>query len=214
MLGNRKQTEVCKWKSIIEVVGPERCTLCKQLEETFSEDEKWKILMAVFSTRAPATLRKHAGAMNTYMRWCQVTGYDPSPIIEQKTWNYCSFLKGACAPATRADSFIKAARVTIQLLSMKASSWDTGSDRIEGTIVQCLDTKRVLQHAVPMTVRQVEIIEETIFDTSAPAGKRIVAGFARFCVGARLRHSDATRVTAEPTIDDSRPSTSHPGSEE
>ena len=112
--------------------------------------------MAVFATRAPSPLRKHAGAMNMYMGWRQVTGHDPFPTLEQKTWNYCSFLKGTCAPATRADSFIKAARVTIQLLSMKASSWDTGSDRIEGTVVQCLDTKRVLQHAVPMTVRQVE----------------------------------------------------------
>ena len=63
--------------------------------------------------------------MNMYMRWCQVSGHDPFPILEQKTWNYCSFLKGPFAPATRADSFIKAARVTIQLLSMKASSWDT-----------------------------------------------------------------------------------------
>ena len=97
---------------------------------------------------------------------------------------------------------------------MKASSWDTGSDRIEGTVVQCLGTKRVLQQAAPMTVKQVEIIEETISDASAPAGKRIVAGFVRFCVGASLRHSDATRITGEPKIDDSRPSTSNPGSEE
>ena len=81
--------------------------------------------MAAFATRAPLTLRKHSGAMNMYTRCCQVSGYDPFPILEQKTWNYCSFLKESCAPATRADSFIKAARVTIQLLSMKASPWHT-----------------------------------------------------------------------------------------
>jgi len=149
-----------------------------------------------------------------YMSWCQVSGYDPFPILEEKTWNYCSFLKESCAPATRADSFIKAAPVTIQLLSMKASSWDTGSDRISGSILQSLDTKRELVQASPMSVKAVETLEDLIFDTSVPMGKQIIAGFVRFCVGARLRHSDAIRITTEPKMDESRPASSDPGSEE
>ena len=149
-----------------------------------------------------------------YMRWCQVSGYDPFPILEQKTWNYCSSLKETCAPATRADSFIKAARVTIQLLSMKASSWDTGSDRISGSILQSLDTKRELVQASPMNVKAVETLEDLLFKASEPKGKRIIAGFVRFCVGARLRHSDAVRITTEPKMDDARPAHSDPNTDE
>ena len=74
-----RQIEVRKWKSIIEAVGPERCNLSRNLLELKTEDEKWNVLLAVFHTRAPATHRKHAGAMNLYMRWCQSYGFGPFP---------------------------------------------------------------------------------------------------------------------------------------
>ena len=82
-----RQIEIRKWKSIIEVVGPERCSLSQNLLELKTETEKWNVLLAVFHTRAPSTLRKHAGAMNLYMRWCHTCRIDPFPLTEQKTWN-------------------------------------------------------------------------------------------------------------------------------
>jgi hypothetical protein len=111
-----RQIEVQKWNTIIEAVGPSRCNLGRSLEELHTEADKWKVLPAVFHTRAPSTLRKHAGAMNLYMKWCQTQGVDPFPLREAVTWNYCSFLFETCAPATRAESFVKAARATIELL--------------------------------------------------------------------------------------------------
>ena len=104
--------------------------------------------------------------------------------------------------------------MTIQLLSVRSSSWDTGSDRTEGVVQQSLDTKRFLQQASPLTTKAVEIMEDSTFDKSVPSGKRTIAGFVRFCIGARLRHSDATRITTEPKMDDARPATSEPDSEE
>ena len=65
-----------------------------------------------------------------------------------------------------------------------------------------------------MSVRAVEIIEETILDKTQPIGKRITAGFVRFCIGARLRHSDATRIIIEPKIDDGRPDALNQSDEE
>ena len=202
-----RQVEVRKWKIIIEAVGPTRCNLGQNLKGR-SEDEKWKILLAVFHTKAPATLRKHAGAISLYMRWCQTSSIDPFPFSEQTSWNYCSFLFESCAPATRADSFVKAARATIQLLSMNCCNYETDSARIKGAILQSIDTKRLLQRASPLSTLAVEIIEDTIFDKSSPLSRRIIAGFVRFCIGARLRHSDATRIDVEPIIDDVR---SNPG---
>ena len=148
------------------------------------------------------------------MKWCQTQGVDPFPLREFVTWNYCSFLFETCAPATRADSFVRAARATIELLSMPCGHYETNSVRIKGVILQCIDTKRELKQAEPLSVAAVEILEDAIFNKDYPIAKRIIAGFVRFCVGARLRHSDATRITTEPKMDDARPAHSDPDTDE
>ena len=129
-----RQIEIRKWKSIIEIVGPESCSLGQNLSELKAELDKWNVLLAVFHNRAPSTLRKHAGAMNLYMKWCHTCRTDPFPIAEQKTWDYCNFLYQNCAPATRADTFVQAARATIDLLSMSCSYYETNSMRIKGIV--------------------------------------------------------------------------------
>ena len=87
---------------------------------------------------------------------------------------------------------------------MNCCNYETDSQRIKGAILQNIDTKRLLQRAAPLSSLAVETIEEAIFDKSSPLSRRIIAGFVRFCIGARLRHSDATRIDVEPIIDDAR----------
>ena len=125
--------------------------------------------------------------MNLYIMWCQTCGLDPFPLTEQKPLDYCNFLCQSCAPATRADSFVKAARATIDLLSMRCSHYDTSSTRIKGVVLRCSDTKRELQQAAALPAKGISILEHAIFNKSFPRAKRIVAGFVRFCIGARLR---------------------------
>ena len=67
---------------------------------------------------------------------------------------------------------------------------------------------------MPLTVPEVITIEKAIFDKTAPMGKQMVAGLVRSCIGARLRHSDASRITRKPEIDDDRPPGNIPDSDE
>ena len=85
-------------------------------------------------------------------------------------------------------------------MDMYHSMYEVDSARVRGAVIQSLERKRELKQAPPLTVKAVEALEEAIFDKKLNRTQRIIAGFARFCVGARQRHSDAARLPAEPTL--------------
>ncbi len=62
------------------------------------------------------------------------------------------------------------------------------SRRIDGAVLENLDRKRYTVHAPPLTVEAVTALELVVMDPGISKNVRIVAGFALFCVGARLRH--------------------------
>ncbi len=93
------------------------------------------MLPAVCHGKSAATLRKHAGAMNLYMRWAHSHGTAPFPFREQIVWNYVAFLHDARAPATRADSFIRAAHVATTPLSLHSSASELDTVRISGAML-------------------------------------------------------------------------------
>ena len=196
-----RAVEIRKWRSIIATAGPDASGLAADLQKLPSEAEQWKLLLAVFHGSAPATLRKHAGSINMFLRWAAGVGVVPLPLQEPTVWNYVSFLHESRAPATRADSFVKACGLAINCLEMPCGSRVIKSKRVDGAVKQGLDRKRITHRASPFSVRAVEAFELAVGDTTVHETKRIIAGFIRFCIGARLRHSDATRVTTEPALD-------------
>ena len=200
-IDEERETEVKKWKSIIEAAGPGASGLAIDLQKMTDEKEQWTNLLAVFHGRAPSTLRKHAGAINMYIRWATTAAAPPFPFSELVVWNYVAFLQETRAPATRADSFIKAGEMAVDCLAMYCGNRELTSRSIDGAVKQSLDRKRETHRAPPLSVAAVEALERAISNERLHRTRIIVAGFARFCVGVRIRHSDATRVTTEPFLD-------------
>ena len=199
-----KAVEIRKWRSIIEAIGPDLCRLADHLAEAQDEETQWKTLAAACYGKAPATLRKHAGALNMYMRWCHASGYAAFPFQEVTIWNYVSFLQETRAPATRADSFMKAAHAAMDITTMYVSLAEITTRRIEGAVLQSLDRKRETHQAPPLSVKAVEAIERAIMSRQVRNTKRLVAGFVRLCIGASLRHSDGTSISQEPMVEPRR----------
>ncbi len=199
-----KAVEIRKWRSIIEAIGPDLCRLADHLAEAQDEETQWKTLAAACYGKAPATLRKHAGALNMYMRWCHASGYAAFPFQEVTIWNYVSFLQESRAPATRADSFVKAAHAATGITTMYVSLAEITTRRIEGAVLQSLDRKRETHQAPPLSVKAVEAIERAIMNRQVRTTKRLVAGFVRLCIGASLRHSDGTSISQEPMVEPRR----------
>ena len=55
--------------------------------------------------------------------------------------------------------------------------------------------------APPLVVAAVVALEEAALNDSIATNVRIIAGFALFCIGGNVRHGDAVRILAEPTIE-------------
>ena len=172
-----KAVEIRKWQAIVDAVGPDRCRLAATLVPLADDVAKWRVLEAVCAGKSPATLRKHAGALKLYMRWAHSGGNAPFPFREVTIWNYVAFLHDERAPATRADSFLKAAFVAVDLLTMYCSTSEFTTTRIEGAVKQSLQRKRLTESAPPFTVKAVEVLERAISDESLHDTEQLVAGF-------------------------------------
>ncbi len=199
-----KAVEIKKWKNIIDAIGPEHCRIADQLNTANSEEDQWKTLAAACHDRAASTLRKHAGAINMFMRWCHSTGYQPFPFAETTVWNYVKFLNDTRAPATRADSMIKAAHATIDITTMYVGPSEIATRRIEGAVLQSFDRKRETHQAPPLSVKAVEALERAITSDRLNDTQKILAGFARMCVGASLRNADGTSISTGPVVEPNR----------
>lgn len=69
------------------------------------------------------------------------------------------------------------------------------SGRIRGFAERQFSLKRNLVQRAPLTVRQVEILEQTVHDVSRTPGDRLASGFFLMLVYGRLRFSDAQQVS-------------------
>ena len=196
-----KELEILKWRGIIDSVGPSACGVAKDLEACKNEKEQWLLLTATFQDKAPTTLQKYAGALGLYTRWARTEAVVPYPFTEQIAWNYVSFLVGTGAPASRAKTFITAAKAAVDCLGMYCGVSELTTRRIKGGVDMCLARKRETRQAPPMSVLAVEALEDALCDERLSLCQRVIAGFVRFCVGARLRHADATRIMTEPYLD-------------
>ena len=136
-----------------------------------------------------------------WLRWATTTGKPKFPLSETGVFTCLSALQEEFAPPSRAEAFLKAARCMTMALDLYSGQQILKSLRLEGEGMTNMDRKRFAIQAPPIPVEGVIAIEETLMDPEVTTSLRIIAGFALWCIGARLRHSDATRITSEPEIE-------------
>ncbi len=196
-----KEKEIHKWKTVIELAGTNHSGLARQIAAEGTDEGRRRTITKTFYPSAPTTLARHAGAMSLYIRWCMSMGKDPFPMTEPQVFDYVCFLQEVKAPPTRAETFIKGAKFATTVLNLFSGHDLLASKRIEGAVDENLDRKRDTVQAPPLPVGAVLALERTVMNEGCSRSVRIVAGFALFCVGGRLRHGDATRIMKEPVIE-------------
>lgn len=173
------------------------------IAEAGNEEGAIKILDDVFAKKSTSTLNNRAGALGLYKVWAQTRGSGGPkwlPIAEQEAYDYLSFLKGSGAPATRADRFRQALAFLVHVVGAQGMGDTLSSQRVAGVAWHSFCKKRWTVQRSPFTVLQVRVLEEAVMNDPDPQ-INLVAGHIRFCIAARLRHSDAQRVVDEPFLD-------------
>eukprot|EP00974_Lingulodinium_polyedra_P078395 7590411-Lingulodinium_polyedra.AAC.1 len=104
------------------------------------------------------------------------------------------------APASRAKDFREGLAFCAHFMGLEGAGAIVSSARVQGAVASCYARKRFLKKAPPLRVSMVECLER-VAAGAVPLWDKVVAGFAVFCVGARLRVGDAARIRSEPTLE-------------
>ena len=187
-----------KWTEIMCAIGSEHSEAFRRWEATSPSDRQLH-LEALFSG-APDTLRRHLGAINLYRAWAVSEGRAPFPLVQRNVLDYATFLYRSGAPPSRACSFQKAGKYIIAKLGLSSPNSIFADQLFNGLVDMCLSRKPLVKEAVAYSVMAMAALERAVYDPSLLRPLRIIAGFARFCIGARLRHGDATRIHIEPVV--------------
>lgn len=199
-VGEAEKTEIVeKWLEIMRALGPEQSDTCERLETASAEDRKLYV-QALFSG-SPDTLRRNLGAINFYRAWAVSENRAPFPFTQHNVIAYATFLVRSGAPPTRAETFQSAGKFTTGKMGLVTPIASFQDGLFNSLVDLSLAGKsNMVKEAVPYPVIAVAALERAVYCTSLPRPLRIIAGAARFCIGARLRHGDASRFQIEPVV--------------
>ena len=196
-----RKKAMSKWTIILHRIPKKHSKLVEEMDEANNQHERDALLWAALYKGAPSTSQQRAGPISFYIAWCDERQVAPFPLSARKAYKYCKYLNDIKAPATRAASFMSAAHYAIERFTMSTSHADLQVPTVEGAVLESYDRKKLTHHAPQLSVHTICALERAACDKTAPDGKQVVAGFLRYCVGARLRLGDARRITSEPYID-------------
>lgn len=193
-----KHAEIEKWKVLIAAFGANESDACAQLQAATGEEQD--ILLRAIFPGAAATIRRHSSALCLYKVWAEAEGRFPFPFQYTVITAYLVFLQKTQTLPSRAETFQKAAKFTTARLKLRTPMSMFTDPVVDGLVITSFQRKGMVKEAVPYTVQAVAAFELAVMDSSLARPLRIIAGFARFCIGARLRHGDATRICIEPAV--------------
>ena len=199
----QRNLAVGKWKVVLHAAA--HCCNRHLVDPSLDSEERQRSLKDVLREKAPATLNKRAGSILLYLRWGRARGYTDGellPFREEIAYSYARDLADDEAPPTRASSFIEAALLATELLSMKSDDL-LRSARLKGAIYGSFERKRLTVKKDGLSANVVWALEALVVNEEAPITDRIFAGFAVWCALTRQRVGDAVRVMTEPFLDPS-----------
>ena len=158
-------------------------------------DSAEDIVLAVLGVKSPSTALKRANSVLSYHRWHSTT-YDncPIPFVENCCWMYLKHLKEIEAPASRAISFVQAARFCHFIFQVSGADSVINSRRIVGLADIQLSMKASTRQARPLSVAEVSKLHQIASSSDTPLIDRVVASHFLLMVYGRCRASDTCSV--------------------
>ena len=156
---------------------------------------------AAFFGKPSSTLAKRANSIRLYIRWAQASGRKPFPLSEEGVFSYLDDLNLEGAPPTRAASFKEALNFAKGYAGLGGVTEVLSSRRVQGAALASYSRKREVLKRLALSKVEILRLEAFLADPSGAVRDRVLAGFLLFCLFARLRVGDATRLDQEPTLD-------------
>ena len=156
-------------------------------------------LRELFGKKSHSTVDKRGSALLKYLKYMHENHpHRPAfPLSTQCTDLYIKHLKVAKAKASQVSSFTEAVRFAVHVVGMSAdasssgqlfSPWALG---YQGLLTVNKDER---QPSLVLTVRQVECLEESLWDEGLGLVDRYASGAFLFCLFSRSRISDVRKV--------------------
>ena len=189
------------WLSILDTMGDKFAIVA---DETVWTEE---VLEPYLATRRTGTLAVHASSWRCFLKYAADAAVDPKLLAEPVAHEYFKHLKSTGAPASRAASFLKACNFAFGILSFRRGNEIALSARCKGLAAQALKGKRRRLQRDALKAAWVHSLETAVADAAVEQGplslqEAVVAGFLLFSAHTRSRCSDASRIVAEPVLEE------------
>ncbi|CAL1174242.1 unnamed protein product [Cladocopium goreaui] len=143
-------------------------------------------------TKASSTLHARAGPILQYIQFCEDRGLQAFPLIEPVVYDYVKSCETKAA--TYARSFLLALSFTNFHFGLTGTLSIMSSGRIRGLANTMYSKKRNLTQRPPLSVDQIEHLENIVLDGRRTEFDRLAGGFFLFILMGRLRFSDGQQV--------------------
>jgi len=143
-------------------------------------------------TKASSTLHARAGPILQYIQFCEDRGLQAFPLIEPVVYDYVKSCETKAA--TYARSFLLALSFTNFHFGLTGTLSIMSSGRIRGLANTMYSKKRKLTQRPPLSVDQIEHLENIVLDGRRTEFDRLAGGFFLFILMGRLRFSDGQQV--------------------
>lgn len=143
--------------------------------------------------KATSTLHSRAGPLIRYAQFAKQQSVEPFPIREHVAYQ---FIKQEQLPPTFPRSFVVSVAFAKYTLGLLEAEGVLESSRIKGRASRHYLNKRRLTQRPPLTVLQIQKLENIVGASDRTTYDRVAAGFFLLLVFGRLRFSDAQSISA------------------
>jgi len=185
---------LARWVEISREIRP---GLAKKVDHELSIQE-------VMETKATATLLTRASSWTLYLNWCRASRVKPVPLTEETVNAYLRY--AAVVAPTRGQKFLEAAGLAGYHLSLDVDHIFTPRARgiAAGGLKRKRETVKMKCFLASTVTRWEQLLDKEaacndLSDKQLAIG--VVRGFFLWLVHARMRFSDAARLTLEPYLD-------------
>ena len=197
----RKDSALKSWCEITDAMGDAFGARAKVGQLTPAQ------LAPFFGLKRPGTLETHASAWRLFLRYTQEKALDPRKLDESLAYDYLVYIADQGAPPTRGPAFLKANNFAFGVLEFMQGNCIAQSARCRGVAALAHNAKSARRQRDPLTVAQLQVLENEVAQAADGKGvlstsEAVVAGYLVFCVHARARAADASKIVIEPSIDE------------
>ena len=193
--------EIARWVPLL-LKQPMICELSQQLaiarNNGSSEFRLEKLLGTWLSSRDPLTLTGHRKALEGYAKWKSTTDNSDEflPVTAENALDYLQFLWEKGAAGSKTAQFHKTCLFASHVLGLKALRELPDSARLKGFIAAARKNIKIKDKRRPLTVKEVETLENLVIDDEAGETDRLMAGVFLFQLFARARWHELAAVSS------------------